>query len=89
MHAPVHLQPITIAYVDTHEPTHLRRARLWRTKLFVCRCERCGVLAGDFLGDFLGRMCVLMRMVRRDACEHVACAWSLGPGRAIDSRPPS
>ncbi len=52
MHAPVHLQPITIAYVDTHEPTHLRRARLWRTKLFVCRCERCDVLAGDFSRRF-------------------------------------
>ena len=44
MFAPIHSQSITIAYVDTHEPTHLRRARLWRTKLFVCRCDRCDAM---------------------------------------------
>ena len=32
---------VTISYLDTSEPTHVRQRLLRRTKHFVCRCELC------------------------------------------------
>ena len=32
---------VTISYLDTSEPTHVRQRILRRTKHFVCRCELC------------------------------------------------
>ena len=32
---------VTISYLDTSEPTHVRQRILRRTKHFACRCELC------------------------------------------------